>query len=129
MADVDLGDPQAGEGGVRVTAAGVCHYGSASKSAEREDTSYALAASLFTRNHRGAMRAPRELLVGCVRINAHVPSAAEMPQGRSRNSGCGKHLSIRVHGDVGVRQPLPRGGGDPTALALGHAAGGPFICL
>ena len=46
VADVDLGDPQAGEGRVRVTAAGVCHYGSASKSAEKEDTGYARAAIL-----------------------------------------------------------------------------------
>ncbi|MER7190681.1 hypothetical protein [Streptomyces flaveolus] len=140
VADVGLGDPQAGEGGIRVTAAGVCHNASASKSAEQEDTSHVLVASLFTRNHRRPMRPPRELPVGGVRIDTRVPSAAEMPQGRSRNSGHGKTLSIRVHGDVGVRQPLPRGGGDPTALAAaggppplasapGRAAGGPCICL
>jgi betaine-aldehyde dehydrogenase len=55
---------------------------------------YGLGASVWTSNHRRAMRMARRLDFGVVWINTHVPSAAEMPHGGFRSSGYGKDLSM-----------------------------------
>ncbi|WP_438616691.1 aminobutyraldehyde dehydrogenase [Microbacterium karelineae] len=55
---------------------------------------YALAASVWTRDHPRAMRWSRDLDFGCVWINAHLPFVSDMPHGGFKHSGYGKDLSI-----------------------------------
>ena len=55
---------------------------------------YALAASVWTRDHARALRFSRDLDFGCVWINAHIPFVSDMPHGGFKHSGYGKDLSI-----------------------------------
>jgi len=55
---------------------------------------YALAASVWTRDHKRALRMARGLDFGCVWINCHIPLLAEMPHGGFKRSGYGKDLSM-----------------------------------
>jgi betaine-aldehyde dehydrogenase len=57
------------------------------------DVPYALAASVWTRDHSRAMRFSRDLDFGCVWINAHIPFVSDMPHGGFKHSGYGKDLS------------------------------------
>ncbi|MGP4002802.1 gamma-aminobutyraldehyde dehydrogenase [Streptomyces sp. 8N706] len=54
---------------------------------------YALASSVWTKNHARAMRMSKNLDFGCVWINTHIPLVAEMPHGGFKKSGYGKDLS------------------------------------
>ncbi|WP_309065588.1 gamma-aminobutyraldehyde dehydrogenase [Microbacterium sp.] len=54
---------------------------------------YALAASVWTRDHSRAMRFTRELDFGCVWVNTHLPFVSDMPHGGFKHSGYGKDLS------------------------------------
>ena len=56
-------------------------------------TQYGLASSVWTSNHKRAMRVSRALDFGCVWINCHIPLVAEMPHGGFKQSGYGKDLS------------------------------------
>jgi betaine-aldehyde dehydrogenase len=56
-------------------------------------TEYGLASSVWTSNHKRAMRVSRALDFGCVWINCHIPLVAEMPHGGFKQSGYGKDLS------------------------------------
>ncbi|WP_328321014.1 gamma-aminobutyraldehyde dehydrogenase [Streptomyces sp. NBC_00388] len=54
---------------------------------------FALASSVWTKDHQRAMRMSRSLDFGCVWINNHGALAAEMPHGGFKLSGYGKDLS------------------------------------
>jgi betaine-aldehyde dehydrogenase len=56
-------------------------------------TEYGLASSVWTTNHKRALRVSRGLDFGCVWINCHIPLVAEMPHGGFKHSGYGKDLS------------------------------------
>ena len=56
-------------------------------------TDYGLASSVWTSNHKRALRVSRALDFGCVWINCHIPLVAEMPHGGFKHSGYGKDLS------------------------------------
>ncbi|MFJ6213219.1 gamma-aminobutyraldehyde dehydrogenase [Streptomyces sp. NPDC092296] len=54
---------------------------------------FALASSVWTKDHARALRMSRVLDFGCVWINTHIPLVAEMPHGGFKKSGYGKDLS------------------------------------
>jgi betaine-aldehyde dehydrogenase len=57
------------------------------------DTEYGLASSVWTNDHRRALRMSAAIDSGCVWINCHIPLVAEMPHGGVKQSGYGKDLS------------------------------------
>jgi len=57
------------------------------------DTSYGLAASVWTTNVQQAMRVSAAIEAGTVWINDHLPLGSEMPHGGFKQSGIGKDLS------------------------------------
>ena len=54
---------------------------------------YALAASVWTRDHGRALRFTRDLDFGCVWVNTDIPFVSDMPHGGFKHSGYGKDLS------------------------------------
>lgn len=54
---------------------------------------FALASSVWTKDHARAMRMSKRLDFGCVWINTHMILVAEMPHGGYKKSGYGKDLS------------------------------------
>lgn len=58
------------------------------------DVEFGLAASVWTANHRTALRMSNRLDFGTVWINTHLTTVAEMPHGGFKHSGYGKDLSL-----------------------------------
>ncbi|WP_283134244.1 aminobutyraldehyde dehydrogenase [Rhizohabitans arisaemae] len=58
------------------------------------DVRYGLSASVWTNDHRRAMRMTKRLDFGAVWVNTHIPFVSEMPHGGFKHSGYGKDLSI-----------------------------------
>jgi betaine-aldehyde dehydrogenase len=57
------------------------------------DVRYALASSIWTKDHGTVERLSRALDFGAVWVNCHIPLVAEMPHGGFKYSGYGKDLS------------------------------------
>jgi betaine-aldehyde dehydrogenase len=57
------------------------------------DVDFGLAASVWTTNHRTALRMSKRLDFGTVWINTHLYTVSEMPHGGFKHSGYGKDLS------------------------------------
>ncbi len=57
-------------------------------------TEYGLASSVWTSDHKRALRMSKALDFGCVWVNCHIPLVAEMPHGGFKHSGYGKDLSM-----------------------------------
>ncbi len=55
---------------------------------------YALASSVWTKDHARALRMSKRLDFGAVWINTHIPFVSEMPHGGFKHSGYGKDLSM-----------------------------------
>ncbi|QWF79528.1 gamma-aminobutyraldehyde dehydrogenase [Amycolatopsis sp. CA-230715] len=68
--------------------------GEADALASANGVPYALASSVWTKDHQRALRMSAKLDFGCVWINTHIPLIAEMPHGGFKKSGYGKDLSL-----------------------------------